>query len=726
MRRIACVFLAGLLAAAAAAQSGPVNLDFRRGAPGQLPAGWWAPVAQAGYPASIATRCRQAGGRCAVLHAKGSTPAAPFGNLMQSFDAAPWRGRTVRFRAWVRVEPEGRARAQLWLRVDRAGGQAGFFDNMQDRPILSREWAEYEISGPVADDAVRINIGMMILGAGAAFLDGVSFEAAAPDPPRPLSPLALRNLVAFARLYGSIRYFYPGEEAAAADWDALAMAGVAAVEGAAASEDLAAKLAGWLKPVAPAARVYLAGAAPASPAEAGPAAKIVFWRHHGLGGTHPKNIYKSERVSAEAPAGGLPAPWVVKLSAAVEASIPLALAASGAPPQVPPPGARSFFPERAVRLAAVIAAWNVFQHFYPYFDAVVTDWPRALEDALQGAATAPDEKAFRAVLRRLLAAAQDGHAELAPAGPPAPAPLAWDWIEDRLVVTAASEAIARQVEPGDAVLAIGGVPAEKAIEDAAAQVSAATPRHKRRRALAELRIPPPGQALTLTVEPFRDPGRRRDVTLRAGFSSIMDEPRPDKLAELRPGVWYADLTRLQDADWPEALKRLAGASGIVFDLRGYSMLQPDWLGHLADQTLESPQWHIPVVTRPDREEMRFERMPGWKLEPRAPYFKARRAVLADARAISYAESCLAIVEHYRLAEIVGEGTAGTNGNVNPVTLPGGYRFGFTGMKVLKQDGSRHHGVGVEPAVPAARTRAGVAAGRDEVLERALALVAARP
>ncbi len=47
---------------------------------------------------------------------------------------------------------------------------------------------------------------------------------------------------------------------------------------------------------------------------------------------------------------------------------------------------------------------------------------------------------------------------------------------------------------------------------------------------------------------------------------------------------------------------------------------------------------------------------------------------------------------------------------------------FTGMKVLKHDGSRHHGVGILPTVPAARTVKGVAAGRDEVLERATEIV----
>jgi C-terminal processing protease CtpA/Prc len=83
---------------------------------------------------------------------------------------------------------------------------------------------------------------------------------------------------------------------------------------------------------------------------------------------------------------------------------------------------------------------------------------------------------------------------------------------------------------------------------------------------------------------------------------------------------------------------------------------------------------------------------------------------------------MGIIEAYKLAEIVGEPTAGTNGNVNTFLLPGGYRVVWTGMKVLKHDGSKHHGVGIQPTVPVSRTIRGVSEMRDEQLERAIAVV----
>ena len=76
----------------------------------------------------------------------------------------------------------------------------------------------------------------------------------------------------------------------------------------------------------------------------------------------------------------------------------------------------------------------------------------------------------------------------------------------------------------------------------------------------------------------------------------------------------------------------------------------------------------------------------------------------------------------RLAEILGEPTAGTTGEVNRVALPGGYRITWTGMRVLKPDGSRFHGVGIQATVPVSRTIRGIAEGRDELLERAIEVV----
>ena len=109
------------------------------------------------------------------------------------------------------------------------------------------------------------------------------------------------------------------------------------------------------------------------------------------------------------------------------------------------------------------------------------------------------------------------------------------------------------------------------------------------------------------------------------------------------------------------------------------------------------------------------------MEPLKPLLTAKIIFIIDGRAVSYAESYMGFIEHYKLATIVGQPTAGTNGNLNSFMLPGGYYVTFTGMRVVKHDGSQHHGVGIIPNIRVERTIKGVREGKDEYLEKALEL-----
>lgn len=157
------------------------------------------------------------------------------------------------------------------------------------------------------------------------------------------------------------------------------------------------------------------------------------------------------------------------------------------------------------------------------------------------------------------------------------------------------------------------------------------------------------------------------------------------------GIWYADLTR---APWPaidSAIGTLAAADGVIFDLRGYPAGNHYVLRHLLDGPDTSRAWmRIPQFVYPDRQPPVGYELVGWGLQPLQPHIGGRVAFLTDARAISYAESVMGLVEHYRLGEIVGQPTAGANGNVNPLMLPGGFEARFTGMRVVRHDGSQHH------------------------------------
>jgi C-terminal processing protease CtpA/Prc len=613
-----------------------------------------------------------------------------YGLLTQSLDARPYRGKQVRFRAAVRAQVEGRGKAQLWIRVLLPERKVGFFQNMHDRPITSGQWHTYEIFGEVPPNAEEIDLGLMLHPRGRVWIDEASLEVVGDEG---------KNLLENSGF----------EEAV--------VGGIGGIGGA--GGDL---------------------------------------QRWDLAPVHKSHGFRAE-VSAETPFAGkssaclsfqeprppvLPKPeepFVADLGGGVSARIPLALyaddgAEGGTLPHVaveiepPLPGKpKAFFPsgkDRTSRFAIVALTWGVFQHFYPHFEAVEVDWNEALRRALQAAATDETEQAFLRTLQAMVAQLQDGQSIVSNTtfAPSHRLPLLWEWIEDRLVLTEASETTLR---PGDVVLRIGGRPVAEVLAEQEGLSTGSNPASRRYHALIDLTLGNQNEPVRLEIQrgaeaPFTVTVPRSTPIIGELDRGIPEQPRQAKIAELKSGIYYVDLVRSTDEDLAQAKDRLAQAQGIVFDLRGYPSVSYSFLQHLLDQPASSPGFQIAVVQRPDRADMKFETSYWPPLLPLKPRFGAKVAFLADIRTAGGSETSLEMVEHYKLADIVGTQTAGTSGNFNTVPLPGGYYVLWTGIRILKQDGSLLHGNGIAPTIPATRTVRGVAEGRDELLEKALETV----
>lgn len=566
-------------------------------------------------------------------------------------------------------------------------------------------------------------------------------------PPESLEDRARDNVVAVARLWGYVRWFNPADEADGAEWNDLLLAAIERAEPAKDDAALAEVLLGLFRPLAPSLEIF-SGEPPAAP-DPGPAtAQTRAWRHVGVkvsgGQRAAPNIYRSERLTEPVAAddrksppraaritrpltGTLSARWLL-VADVDDSGRTLPRAASAPSPVRParPDGWRPSGLDRTSRLADIIVAWNVFQHFYPYFDVTEKDWESVLPIYLNRAAATRTAEHHGQALECLVTELHDGHARVLVAAPFAQfrPRVAFAWAGQELVVTDAAGV--EGFNAGDRVLAIGDRSIERWLGVLRERISAASDGWFRWRFLETL----PGEACAQDPIPFRI--RRRDgseadvpcprVPAFGGMAPrrIGDEPRRANGVELAPGIIYIDSSGLSEAGLRQHADKLAAARGIVIDARGYpSDAGITIIRHLIDKPVMSAQWWVPVSTEPDRVNQSFQRFPGWVLQPAAPRWTRHVAYVTDGRAISYAESCLGIVEHYKLAEIVGQTTAGTNGNVNPFTLPTGVQVVWTGMRVLKHDGSRHHGVGIAPTVPVERTADGIAAGRDELLDKAV-------
>jgi C-terminal processing protease CtpA/Prc len=747
----AAAIVAASAGAGAAAQQPLAALSdpgFESSADGALPTGWWLIGGDKGY-AAAPDRDRPHAGRGSIRLGRsgGTGPADAFGSVATYLDASSYRGRRVRFSAAVRTrQPAGRV--GLVLRVDRAAG-TGAFDNMANRPIRAEDWQVHAIEADVAPDARGIFLGLIVAGEGTAWMDSVRIEdigpaLAAPTvvgtsgkrpreapgpndrPPRVISEVGRTNLSAFARAYGAVRNFHPSPQALQADWDRLAVRGVEAVEGARSPAALADALNHTFQPVAPTFRAWAAAAAPVAQVPTRPAegAQALGWRHEAHPGV--KGASPSPRVPERSGTFTAADIHVETLPGGVTIHVPLKVWEGGgtAAPGGTQPAAEELLSghNRSTRLAAVISAWSALRDFFPYFDVVEVDWPEQLQRALRRAATNADDVAFVDTLREMVAALDDGHGSVqywrARTGR---LPLAFEVVEGRLLVVGADPGAAPGVRIGDEVESIGGRPVAALMLERT-KLTSGSPQWAGEMAEYELLAGVPGTTAELGVTGAD--GRQRTITLpyRDGSDArLSEEPRPEPFAQLEGGILYVDLTRMDSAALRDRLAELAAARGIVFDVRGYPRNSPWYLAHLTDAPIRSPSFDVPVMTRPNLAGLRYDAHP-WQIPATAPRFTRNVVFLADERAISFSESVLGTVNNNKLARIVGSPTAGANGNLVELVLPGGYLVTWTGLKVVNQDGSQHHIVGIAPDVPVRPTIAGVRAGRDEVLERGLKLV----
>ena len=592
---------------------------------------------------------------------------------------------------------------------------------------------------------------------------GLAFVAGcgAHEPPRALTSRELDNVTAFANALGYIRFFHPAEAAVGVNWDAFAVRGVRAVQRATSPDSLASVLTAVFAPITSHVRFARTDAPlPVTIPKPADATHAVFWRHSSVGspsggdGT-PANTgwYRSERVVAPLGAIGhsitidsvtgtivsLPPvpdpshPMIAALGGGVSMSMPIALFTHAdfveESRRVPDPSfvtERFTATDRATRLADVALTWSLLAHFYPYFDVVHADWPAALDAALRSAATDADGDAFRATLQRLMAALHDGHGFVrVSSGPQLQThDVNFDWAEGRVLVTAVGDAAAASgLKFGDEVLAVDGLPTQAALAARSTRLSGATPQFIRHWALRQLLD---GDARTRAqLRVSTADGVTRDVSLVRMSKVEVKAKAIDSIAEVSPAVMYIDLGRVTDATSYTTIPRLRHAKAVIFDMRGYPRSSTSRIfAHFTDTLLYSPRMMLPVNTLPNHQRPGFIDR-AWTVAPAAPRLTARLIILSGGGAVSAAETALGVVETNRLGDIVGEPSAGTNGMINPFTLPGGYTVNWTGLRVLKRDGTTHHGVGVIPTVPVSPTVAGIRAGRDEVLERAISLVTGR-
>ncbi len=642
-------------------------------------------------------------------------------------------GQTIELRGWLRLQ-DVQEWAGLWLRIDGAGGQVLGFDNMQARNISgTRDWAEYTIRLPLQAGAREIFLGALLAGPGTIWVDDLQLlvdgkpyqdaPARTPDPadtaftkgsgidPARLAAHQIDNLVLLGKVWGFAKYHHPRITSGKLNWDNELFRVLPQVLAAGHRAAAVRAIDAWL--------AHVGDSDPCRPCAAAPVQAQIMPAIDWIGdpavtgalGSRLRNIYLNRHANG-------PQYYVSQTPNVGNPVFDAEVAYRFQP-----------VPDAGYRLLALYRFWNIIEYWFPYRDVMNENWNAVLAEFIPRFVAADDSAAYRLELMRLSARIHDTHSNtwgdlgLRPPRGDAELPVTVRFIEGKAVVTGFTHdalGAASGLQRGDVIERIGGRRVDSLVVAWRPFYSASNEPTRLRDMGFYLTRGDTGM-VRVTVE--RN-GRRLAIDSRRVLSKQLNLARarvhelPGEAFQMLPdSVAYIKISTLKRADVRGYLQRAAGTRVLVIDLRNYPSDFPlfELGGHLVEKPTDFARFTTGDLANPGA----FAFRAGTQLTPAQPHFTGKVVILVDEVTQSSAEYHAMAFRSAPAAMVVGSTTAGADGNVSRIPLPGPSGGMISGIGVFYPDGRPTQRVGIVPDLEVRPTVAGIRAGRDEVLEAAV-------
>lgn len=628
----------------------------------------------------------------------------------------------------------------LWMRQDDSNGNEVAFATMQGQNVgFTFDWQKYCISLPVNRQGQNLYFGYFLAGAGTTWVDDLSLLVdgvpVAQAPVRTilssgitlssLSDLQIGNLAILGKVWGFLKYNHPAVTSGKRQWDQDLFTIMPQVLAATDQAGATTAIANWI--------ATLGAVPPCSPCASLNTANLemntnVSWisDQSTLG-----SVLSQELQNV----------WANRTPQSSQSYVSL-VQGVGNPAFNELTYAQVGSPDAGYQLLALFRFWNMVQYFYPNRDIMADDpasdpgyWDEALTASIPLMALARDFVTYQQEVMRLVARIHDSHANIwssNAAQPPTGTcylPVGLRFVEGQpLVVSYLSPSTGplSGIQIGDIVQQLDGVN----VSGLVAQWSPFYPDSNQAAQLRDIATNLTRGACgpaALTVERGgRSIGLSSTRVSVSGlnFSSIATHDRSGPVSQmLTPDIAYLKLSAVVAADSASYIQSAAGSKGLIIDIRNYpSEFVVFTLGDLlVSQPTDFVKFTQGNVTTPSA----FSWGQPLQLTPQAPHYRGRVVILVDEITQSQAEYTAMAFREAPGAVVIGSTTAGADGNVSPISFPGGLSTYFSGIGVFYPNGNPTQRVGIVPDIVVTPTIAGLQAGRDEVLEAAMQLIEER-
>ncbi|GAB3731231.1 hypothetical protein GCM10027594_13170 [Hymenobacter agri] len=392
-------------------------------------------------------------------------------------------------------------------------------------------------------------------------------------------------------------------------------------------------------------------------------------------------------------------------------------------------------PDAGLRLLALYRYWNMIEYFFPYRYAIGEDWQKVLPEFIPQFAAARTDEQYRLAALAIIARIHDTHANvfndkiLAAYKGTLHAPVQVRFVQGQAVVTGYFHETlgpATGLQKGDVVLAVDGTKVTDLIK-ARQPLTPASNEPTQLRNIARDLLRGPSDKVTLLV---RRAGRDFPVTvarvpadqLNLALNFGTPDPKAPFWKMLPDNIGYLSLGTIKQAELPAAMAAMKDTKGLIIDIRNYpaEFVVYSLTKYLSAKPVSFVRFSEPQPTYPGMfMTTPVLSVPGTKDVP----YAGKVMILVNELSQSQSEYTTMVLRAVPGARVVGSTTAGADGNVSAIVLPGNINTMISGLGVYYPDGRETQRVGIVPDVVATPTIAGIQAGHDEVLERAVQLLA---
>ena len=390
------------------------------------------------------------------------------------------------------------------------------------------------------------------------------------------------------------------------------------------------------------------------------------------------------------------------------------------------------YPDAGFRLLALYRYWNIIQYFFPNKHLIGQDWNLVLKHYIPQFLNAKNELEYEIAFLKIIGDIHDTHANLWGGNNKIEewrggyfAPFQTKFIENKLVVTSYFNPELKEVsgpEIGDIITKIDGVDVEEIVGANLKYYPASNKAAKLRDISLNMLRSQKNEADVTYVNGGKVKSYRQKLYLRNQLNYYhLYKNNQDKCYRiLENNIGYITLMNIKSEDIPVIKDIFKNAKGIIIDIRNYpSTFVPLLLGSyfLSAQT-PFVKFSGGSVNNPGEFTLSKSVEIPYSKEP----YKGKVIVIVNEITQSQAEYTAMALRAGMNTTIIGSTTAGADGNVSAIPLPGGMRTMISGIGVYYPDGRETQRVGIVPDIEVNPTIKGIQSGKDELLEKAIELI----